>query len=114
MTLKNCYEDTVRASAYARLEFPGTYFLAYRDLPALIDEHAQGARALDFGCGSGRSTRFLKSLGFHAVGLDISEDMIRNARALDADGDGKEDCTDPCPWGDDGPCLVGPAGGSAY
>ncbi len=36
MRLKNCYEDAVRASAYARLEFPGTYHLAYRDLPDLI------------------------------------------------------------------------------
>jgi hypothetical protein len=29
----NTYEDTMRASAYAELEFPGTYYLAYRDFP---------------------------------------------------------------------------------
>jgi SAM-dependent methyltransferase len=87
MTLDNCYADAVRASAYARLEFSGTYFLAYRDLPALIGEHVRGSRALDFGCGSGRSTRFLRKLGLRAVGIDISEEMIRNARALDAEGD---------------------------
>jgi hypothetical protein len=28
----NCYEDTKRAEAYAKLEFAGTYYLAYRDL----------------------------------------------------------------------------------
>lgn len=87
MTLKNCYEDAVRASAYAKLEFPGTYHLAYRDLPSLIRQHVQGARALDFGCGSGRSTRFLKSLGLRATGVDIARDMITRARALDPDGD---------------------------
>jgi SAM-dependent methyltransferase len=87
MTLKNCYADAARASAYAELEFPGTYYLAYRDLPALIDQHVVGTRALDFGCGSGRSTRFLRKLGLRTVGVDVSEDMIGNARALDPEGD---------------------------
>jgi SAM-dependent methyltransferase len=83
----NSYDDALRASAYAKLEFPGTYYLAYRDLPDLLAEHVRGTRALDFGCGSGRSTRFLKRLGFETVGVDIAEDMIRIARSLDAEGD---------------------------
>jgi SAM-dependent methyltransferase len=82
----NCYEDGRRADAYARLEFPGTYSLAYRDLPALIAEHVHGKRALDFGCGTGRSTRFLRGLGLDATGVDISGEMILRARALDPDG----------------------------
>ncbi len=86
MTAENSYQDAVRASAYAKLEFAGTYYLAYRDLPALIAEHVRGVRALDFGCGSGRSTRFLKRLGLDAVGVDIAEDMLRIARTLDAEG----------------------------
>jgi len=32
----NVYEDQERARAYATLQFPGTYYLAFRDLPALI------------------------------------------------------------------------------
>jgi SAM-dependent methyltransferase len=87
MTLRNVYEDAVRASSYATLEFPGTYHLAFRDLPGLISAHVRGTRALDFGCGTGRSTRFLKGLGLQVVGVDISADMIRHARARDADGD---------------------------
>jgi ubiquinone/menaquinone biosynthesis C-methylase UbiE len=83
----NCYEDTVRAEAYARLAFAGTYALAYRDLPALLAEHVPGRRALDFGCGTGRSTRFLSELGFAATGVDISEEMLRLARQADPDGD---------------------------
>ena len=87
MAFVNCYEDQKRAEAYARLEFAGTYYLAYRDLPAIFAKHIQGKEAIDFGCGTGRSTRFLVNHGFHAVGIDISADMIRKARQLDRDGD---------------------------
>ena len=85
--VRNCYEDAARASAYATLSFPGTYFLAYRDLPGLVMDHVTGSRALDFGCGAGRSTRFLEGLGLDVVGVDVSEDMLGNARALDPGGD---------------------------
>jgi len=83
----NVYDDAARADAYSRLEFPGTYFLAYRDLPAIIARHVRGARALDFGCGAGRSTRFLRQLGWLATGVDIAEPMLARARALDPGGD---------------------------
>jgi len=86
-TFRNVYEDTARAEAYSRLEFPGTYFLAYRDLPAILGRHVAGGRAVDFGCGAGRSTRFLRRLGFEAVGVDVSADMIRKAREIDPQGD---------------------------
>jgi hypothetical protein len=49
----NVYDDRARAAAYARLEFPGTYYLAFRDLPAILAEHVQGRQAVDFGCGTG-------------------------------------------------------------
>ena len=87
MQFENVYEDARRAESYARLEFPGTYYLAYRDLPKLITEHVKGRRALDFGCGTGRSTRFLRKLGFEVIGVDISKDMIARARELDPAGD---------------------------
>lgn len=86
MPFSNVYDDTDRAQAYATLEFPGTYYLAYRDLPAIISEHVTGRKALDFGCGAGRSTRFLKSLGFDAVGIDISSSMIQLAKSSDPAG----------------------------
>jgi SAM-dependent methyltransferase len=83
----NVYADAERAAAYAALEFPGTYHLAFRDLPKLIRGHVDGVRALDFGCGTGRSTRFLRRLGFETTGVDISEEMLALARARDPDGD---------------------------
>ncbi len=83
----NVYEDDSRADAYSRLEFPGTYYLAYRDLPAIISAHVRGKMALDFGCGTGRSTRFLQGLGFDVVGVDIAKQMLIRARKLDPQGD---------------------------
>jgi len=82
----NVYDDNRRAESYARLEFPGTYYLAYRDLPEIISRHVTGKKGLDFGCGAGRSTRFLKKLGFDTVGVDIAADMIKKAREFDPEG----------------------------
>jgi len=87
MPFINTYEDRLRAEAYAKLEFPGTYYLAYRDLPEIIAAHVKGTRAIDFGCGAGRSTRFLKNLGFETVGIDSSDEMLALARRSDPGGD---------------------------
>jgi SAM-dependent methyltransferase len=87
MEFTNTYEDDEYANAYAKLEFPGTYYLAFRDLPAIFAAHVTGRKGLDFGCGAGRSTRLLRKLGFEAVGVDIAEPMVRRARAIDAEGD---------------------------
>jgi SAM-dependent methyltransferase len=83
----NLYDEPGYAEAYARLEFPGTYALAFRDLPKIIAAHVSGTSAADFGCGAGRSTRFLRRCGFDVVGLDISAEMIRAARRADPAGD---------------------------
>ena len=87
MNSANCYEDANRASAYATLEFANTYYLAFRDLPEILSAHVTGLRALDFGCGTGRSTRVLRKLRFDVTGVDISEDMLRIARTTDPSGD---------------------------
>jgi ubiquinone/menaquinone biosynthesis C-methylase UbiE len=83
----NIYKDSQRAKAYATLKFDKTYYLAYRDLPRIISDYTCGKNALDFGCGTGRSTRFLQTLGFNTVGIDISEEMITIAQQLDPTGD---------------------------
>lgn len=84
----NVYDDADRAASYDQLEYPGTYHLAFRDIPALIDRHvaATTRRALDFGCGAGRSTRFLKARGWDACGADISAAMLDLARGRDPGG----------------------------
>lgn len=87
MELFNAYQDTVRAESYAKLEFHDTYYLAFRDLPSIFSKHIIGKNALDFGCGTGRSTRFLKNHKFVAKGVDIAIDMIKIARRLDPSGE---------------------------
>ncbi|MBN1860988.1 MAG: class I SAM-dependent methyltransferase [Candidatus Thermoplasmatota archaeon] len=82
----NAYEDSKRAAAYSTLKFDKTYYLAFRDLPQIIQEYVSGKKALDFGCGTGRSTRFLSSLGFTTTGIDISKEMIQIAQQLDPTG----------------------------
>lgn len=85
-TFHNVYEDEQRARAYADLDYPGTYYLAFRDIPQILREHVVGNRALDFGCGAGRSTRFLRDLGFDVTGIDVSEAMLREASSRDPEG----------------------------
>ena len=87
MDFKNSWDNLVRAESYSKLEYPNTYYLAYRDIPDIIFRHVKGNKAVDFGCGAGRSTRFLKKLGFHVIGIDISQDMLNIARELDRQGD---------------------------
>ncbi|HET7209983.1 MAG TPA: methyltransferase domain-containing protein [Terriglobales bacterium] len=87
MAFSNCYEDAIRAEAYAQLEFANTYHLAFRDLPHIVREHVRGTQAIDFGCGTGRSTRFLRQLGLNVTGIDIAPEMIAKALQLDPSGD---------------------------
>jgi WD40 repeat protein/SAM-dependent methyltransferase len=74
------------AGEYSTLGFEGTYYLGFRDIPALLEKHVRGDKALDYGCGPGRSTRYLKGLGFDTVGVDISRDMLREAAKQDENG----------------------------
>ena len=83
----NVYDDVTRAAAYAGLQFPGTYYLAFRDLPDIFTRHVRGTAALDFGCGAGRSTRFLQDCGFQTLGVDISAPMLARARERDPEGE---------------------------
>ena len=83
----NPYIESDIAEYYSHLDYGGTYGLAVRDLPDIVARHVTGTRALDFACGVGRSTRFLKSLGFDAVGVDISKPMLAHARRLDPAGE---------------------------
>ena len=87
MDFVNCYQNATRAEAYSKLEFANTYHLAFRDLPEIFRAHVRGTAALDFGCGTGRSTRFLRGLGFEAVGVDISPEMVSKAHEIDPEGD---------------------------
>ena len=73
------------AADYALREVTGTDALAFHEIARQVRERGLSGRALDAGCGAGRSTRFLRALGFEAEGLDISPEMITQARKRDPD-----------------------------
>jgi SAM-dependent methyltransferase len=77
--------------AYGRLAYRG--LIAWRErlqreAPLLQRVMAGGPskQIIDLGCGSGEHTRFLKSLGFDATGLDLSAAQVEAARSADPAG----------------------------
>lgn len=78
------YEE--HAKTYANLGIEGTYLLAFRDISKLVKKYVTGKQALDYGCGTGRSSRLLKQFGMEAIGVDISKDMLEQASSKDPDG----------------------------
>ena len=66
---------------YAKSGTEGTAYLAFRDVPKLIKTYVKGNNALDYGCGPGDSTRLLFNQGFHVEGVDVSNDMLKEAQS---------------------------------
>lgn len=81
--MKNDYQKN--ANLYAKLGITGTRYLIFKQIGSIIEKYAKGNITLDYGCGAGGSTRFLKSLGLSVEGVDISEDMLTQARSLSND-----------------------------
>lgn len=87
----------LNAEIYAKLPLEGagtTGYLAFRDVLKLLCKYIKmpellSLNTLDYGCGVGRSSRFLKTcLGFKQVlGVDVSAKMIEIARQIDPHGD---------------------------
>ena len=78
----NNYTDN--ASIFAKHDWDGTQIIAHRTLEPLLKKYlAQGEQAIDIGTGTGRSRKFLESIGFNADGTDIDENMLRTAMIND-------------------------------
>jgi len=75
------------AERYASLEIDGTtYEIGFEAVRRALGD-IQGRVLLDFGCGTGRSAAFLRSLGARRVyGVDRDQDMISEALARRLDG----------------------------
>lgn len=82
---------------YAKEQVSGTLYLAFRDVPQLIRRYLNTSngkmvKALDFGCGTGVSARYLKTLGglfehgLEVHGADINHDMLQLAVEEDPHG----------------------------
>lgn len=49
---------------------------------------------IDVGCGTGRHVRYLKSIGFNVIGIDFSEEMLKEARKIGKDEYIMADCNE--------------------
>lgn len=77
-------DDEENVKKYSKFDCKyGTTWLAFRDIPALFQEYVRGTNGIDYGCGAGRSTRFLGSMGMSPIGVDVSDKMITSAREID-------------------------------
>lgn len=63
-----------------------TDYLVVKELPSMIGNVNHANKTLDFGCGAGLSTRFIKSLGCDCMGVDISKEMLVRAKKNDISG----------------------------
>jgi ubiquinone/menaquinone biosynthesis C-methylase UbiE len=56
-----------------------------RDLLARFAKEVRDGQICDLGCGPGHVSRYLRSLGANVFGLDLSPQMVRQARKLSPD-----------------------------
>jgi len=56
-------------------------------LKRFTDEISVHEPVWDFGCGTGQTVKYLQSLDLHVSGLDLSEKMLKEARALNPEHD---------------------------
>lgn len=61
---------------------------------SLISEHYKSGRALDIGCGIGNLVKKLKSKAVDAYGIDLSNEMISNARKILENAGYRSDCVE--------------------
>ncbi len=90
------YDEQDNAQKYAQLPVDPigtTGYLSTRDVSTLLKKHINnqfylGMKTLDYGCGVGRSTRYLKQyVGLtQVVGADINAKMLNIAKANDKEG----------------------------
>ncbi|MCW5590097.1 MAG: class I SAM-dependent methyltransferase [Legionellales bacterium] len=83
--IKNNYY--LNASIYAKHSLQDTAFLAFKYIPSLVYKYlrVENPVALDYGCGSGRSTRFIKDLDINVNGFDIDHNMLKHAKSFNDD-----------------------------
>jgi len=91
------------SSLFNKIAYPSQFFAGdWITRRAKINEHKivanllsrekieQGARALDVGCGAGGYFDILLAKGFHVVGFDIAENMVKVCRAKYGEGNNVE------------------------
>ncbi len=68
------------AVQYCKTHESSHRYLAYRDIPAIVQKYSCSGKALDYGTGTGCSAKFLYSIGFEVVAVDTSLEMLTQAK----------------------------------
>lgn len=79
------YHSEDEKSAEVALEYNKTTgslsrYLCYRDLPYYFEKYVKGNQTLDYGSGTGISTQYLVDHKFDVTGVDVSLEMIIQAK----------------------------------
>lgn len=76
-------KSSVEADEYKKTHASSHRYLAYRDIPSLLEKYfgneITGKVAIDYGTGTGFSADYLRKLGFKVIGVDVSEAMLSKA-----------------------------------
>ena len=70
------------AKVYERLMDGETYAKWAERIVGLLEENSCGSLGFDLACGSGYFTRAIKRAGYDVTGVDISEEMLTEAKRL--------------------------------
>lgn len=72
---------------FATRDFSGSRYLIYREVPKILSTlQLKTSLVLDIGCGTGRSTRYLRDLGYNPIGIDINYTLLKLAKEKDKEG----------------------------
>lgn len=88
--MKDVTELTKKAYNRIAKKWSDKYFMSVKvedKIDKFVNFIKTGKKVLDVGCGPGRDTKSLMERGFHVVGIDYSESMIREAKNNVPDGD---------------------------
>ena len=75
-------KSTHEAKHYSKTHESSYRYLAYRDIPLIIEKYLHGRKALDYGTGTGYSANLLKELRFDVTGVDVSKEMLIQAQSI--------------------------------
>jgi len=84
----NKVNDETRSNAvsYSQLNIKGSFIILYDAYYRQLNKHwprENHLKILDFGCGTGISTRYLKQLGYDVAAVDINNTMLKIAQDKD-------------------------------
>lgn len=79
MNLKLTY-NTIAKDYYREVSQKTQWWCQTQTAIALFEQLPKRARVLDIGCGPGIQAREFIKRGYHVVGIDFSEEMVRLAK----------------------------------